>query len=129
MIDHGKTTGYETFAFYDDGALSRRAIDILDSGALLKFAPFFGDAELNLEAHVKNGFFVKDILHYACLDTLGLVEFMLVDSYIQDFTAVPDDSVLLPGLDDAVVPALDEDGATHDVSAGLHLAGPSNSGL
>ncbi|WOH06468.1 hypothetical protein DCAR_0625896 [Daucus carota subsp. sativus] len=133
----GKTTGYETFAFYDDGALSRRAIDILDSGALMKFAPFFADVELNLEAHVKNGFFVKDILHYACLDTLGLVEFMLVDSYIQDFNAVPDDSVLMPfdqvginmGLDDAVVPALDEDGVTHEASAGIYLAGPSTTGL
>ena len=62
---------------------------------------------------------------------------MLVDSYIQDFNAVPDDSVLMPfdqvginmGLDDVVVPVLDEEGVTREASAGIHLAGPSAAGL
>ncbi|KAL1826922.1 hypothetical protein ACET3Z_005334 [Daucus carota] len=116
MVKHnqGKVTGYEAYAFYDDGAFSRRAIEVLDSGALLHFAPSFGEAELNLEAHVKNGFFAKDILHHACLGTLRMVEFMLGDSFAQVLVDGGNASDLMPfdqveaalGFDDVVVPVL-----------------------
>ncbi|KAL1804570.1 hypothetical protein ACET3Z_027638 [Daucus carota] len=83
QANKGKASGYEAFAFYEGGAFSQHAINILNSGALVQYSPFFEEHELNLEAHVKNGFFVKDVLHHACLGTLGLVEFMLQDSYVQ----------------------------------------------
>lgn len=114
----GKAKDYETYSFYDNGAFTRRAIEVLNSGALLQFHPSFGESELNLEAHVMNGFCVKDILHHACLDTLGMVQFMLEDSFAQAPADGDHDSDLMPydqveaalDFDDAVVPVLVEAG-------------------
>ncbi|WOH04061.1 hypothetical protein DCAR_0623467 [Daucus carota subsp. sativus] len=113
----GKNTGYESFAFYDNGVLSQSVIVALESGALLRFSPAFGETELNLEAHVKNGLCVKHILHHACLGTLGLLEYMLEDSF--DHVLAGEYGIELMPFDqveaamdfgDAVVPVLDESG-------------------
>ncbi|WOH11191.1 hypothetical protein DCAR_0830671 [Daucus carota subsp. sativus] len=77
----GKAKMYDEYAFYDNGKLSMRAIEMLDSGALLHFSDVFGEKVLDLESHVSNGFFAKDILHYAVLDTLGMFEHMLEDKH------------------------------------------------
>ena len=73
----GKERAYDELAFYNNGSLTKKAISILDSGALLQFSPVFGNPVLDLEAHIGNGLFAKDILHHACLDTLGIVSSVL----------------------------------------------------
>ncbi|WOG83242.1 hypothetical protein DCAR_0102417 [Daucus carota subsp. sativus] len=105
----GKAKMYEDYAFYDDGHLSKRAMELLDSGALLHYSDAFGEKVIDLETHVANGFFAKDILHYAVLDTLGMLESMLEDKHplVADIVSskkmelMPVDSVLtLMGLDE-----------------------------
>ena len=77
----GKAKMYEGYAFYENGTLSKRAVEILESGALLHFSDVFANRPLDLEAHVNNGLYAKDILHYAVLDCLGMFEHMLVDKH------------------------------------------------
>ncbi|WOH09190.1 hypothetical protein DCAR_0728645 [Daucus carota subsp. sativus] len=69
----GKEKMYKEFAFYDDGRLSARAMEIINSGCLDKIAPVFAEEVIDLESHVGNGFFAKDVLHYAVLGTLEIV--------------------------------------------------------
>ncbi|KAL1822717.1 hypothetical protein ACET3Z_009495 [Daucus carota] len=113
----GKMKLYEGYAFYDNGFLSKRAVEILESGSLLHYSDVFGDKNLDLEVHVANGMYTKDILHHAVLDTLGMFESKLVDRhpFIADIVSskkhefMPVDTVIsLMGLKD------DSDSAVHD---------------
>ncbi|KAL1827848.1 hypothetical protein ACET3Z_006260 [Daucus carota] len=58
----GKEKMYKEFAFYDDGKLSARALEIIDSGCLNQITPVFAEKVIDLESHVGNGFFAKDVL-------------------------------------------------------------------
>ncbi|KAL1811319.1 hypothetical protein ACET3Z_021384 [Daucus carota] len=58
-----------------------KAVEILESGSLLHYSDVFGDKNLDLEVHVANGMYAKDILHHAVLDTLGMFESKLVDRH------------------------------------------------
>ena len=106
----GKAKMYEGYAFYEDGKLSNPAVEILESGALLHFSDVFANRVLDLEAHVLNGFYAKDILHYAVLDCLSMFENMFVDRHpfvadivnTNELDLMPVSSVLsLMGYDDS----------------------------
>lgn len=84
----GKSKMYEGYAFCDNGTLNQKAIEMLDSGALLHYSPVFGSKILDLEAPVANGLLAKDILHYAVQSILGLFENVLEDKhpFVADIT-------------------------------------------
>ncbi|WOG86223.1 hypothetical protein DCAR_0205424 [Daucus carota subsp. sativus] len=100
----GKNKEYEEFAFWDNGVLSTRAIEILESGALTHYSPAFYDRYLDLEAHVSNGFLVKDILHHACLGTLELISFMLVGNHAPNLAELMPMDNVSPGMGLGTVP-------------------------
>ncbi|KAL1811982.1 hypothetical protein ACET3Z_022047 [Daucus carota] len=75
----GKSKMYEEYAFWNDGVLSNRAVEILNSGELTDYSNLFNERLLDLEAPIRNGFLVKDVLHHACLGSLKLISFMMKD--------------------------------------------------
>ncbi|WOH09484.1 hypothetical protein DCAR_0728941 [Daucus carota subsp. sativus] len=94
----GKGKHYDNYSFYDRGSLSQKAIAILDSGALSRFSPCFCDKALNLELPVGDvslELFAKDVLHYACLDTLGILEPMFLPLPAPDKQFMTIDQMLL----------------------------------
>lgn len=77
----GKGKHYEIYAFYDHGFLSDKAVAVLDSGVLTRFSKCFSEKALDLETPVGNvvyDLYAKDVLHHACLDTLGILESMFL---------------------------------------------------
>ncbi|KAL1810746.1 hypothetical protein ACET3Z_020811 [Daucus carota] len=103
----GKEKAYDELAFYADGSLTPKAIDILDSSALLHFSSVFGNPVLDLEAHIGKDMFAKDVSHYPCL---GLITFMLEDNSgkatnlheLEDLSLMSVDNILsVMGLDSA----------------------------
>ena len=73
----GKGKNYQEYAFFEDGLMSSKAVDIIKSGCLLPFSPTFGSDAVDLEAPIGFGFFAKDALHYAVLGTLTIFKDIL----------------------------------------------------
>ncbi|KAL1811509.1 hypothetical protein ACET3Z_021574 [Daucus carota] len=91
LISKGKDALYEEYAFYKDGIISDEAIGILESGYLGKYSKVFCNHSLDLESPVSDGFLAKDILHYACLETLEIVAPLLQTDPlpVSDFDLLP----------------------------------------
>lgn len=83
----GKSKLYEKYAFFENVPFSRKALDIIQSGALDEFASTLAEEVVNLESPVGNDLFAKDILHHAVLGTLNIVApFLHQNSDIQSLS-------------------------------------------
>lgn len=68
--DKGKAKLYEDYSFSDNGALSQRAISMIDEGKISAFADIFNKPVVDLEAPVMKGVRAGDVLHLAVLGRL-----------------------------------------------------------
>ncbi|KAL1808091.1 hypothetical protein ACET3Z_025081 [Daucus carota] len=76
-VDKGKEKLYKDYSFSDNGIMSQKALKILNSKELVKFADTFGMEVINLDAPVGRGLYAKDLLHHAVNGTLKEVSSML----------------------------------------------------
>ena len=90
VIDKGKSKLYQEFSFNENGALSQRAIKIMEGHKLDAFAGIFKSPVVDLEAPVMRGIRAQDVLHHAVLGNLGDFLNMANDAALDDF------SVLMP---------------------------------
>ncbi|KAL1804897.1 hypothetical protein ACET3Z_027965 [Daucus carota] len=90
VIDKGKSKLYQEFSFNENGALSQRAIKIMEGHKLDAFDGIFKSPVVDLEAPVMRGIRARDVLHHAVLGNLGDFLNMANDAALDDF------SVLMP---------------------------------
>lgn len=114
----GKDKLYQEFSFYDNGRMSERAVEVIQSGCLVPFSPTFGNDIIDLEAPVGFGFHAKDVLHHAVQGTLTIFSDILkrYEEMDRQFRAKHSDELLPVGQ---VVSAMGSKDASGSISVQL----------